>query len=149
MVALTHTLLKPFITSERRLTVSGYILCKLLIYWVLFMCIIVTITTMLSLTYTVHIADYNPEDPKDVLEFKDVHDAFFVEKDGLVGMLTFGFLMYGVPGILLYTTYIILYVGLEISLEREIAMSWNKRKYLHIMTFIVFCGYFIIKCGVI
>ena len=64
-------------------------------------------------------------------------------------MLTFGFLMYGVPGILLYTTYIILYVGLEIPLERGIAMSWNKRKYLHIMTFIVFCGYFIIKCGII
>jgi hypothetical protein len=57
--------------------------------------------------------------------------------------------MYGVPGILLYTTYIILYAGLEISLERGIAMSWNKRKYLHIMTFIVFCGYFIIKCGII
>jgi len=104
---------------------------------------------MLSLTYAVHIADYNPEDPKDVLEFKDVHDAFFVEKDGLVGMLTFGFLMYGVPGILLYTTYIILYVGLEIPLERGIAMSWNKRKYLHIMTFIVFYCYFIIKCGII
>jgi hypothetical protein len=149
MVALTHTLLKPFITSGRRLTVSGHILCRLFIYWVLFMCIIVTITTMLSLTYAVHIADYNPEDPKDVLKFKDVHDAFFVEKDGLVGMLTFGLLMYGVPGILLYTTYIILYVGLEIPLERGIAMSWNKRKYLHIMTFIIFCGYFIIKCGII
>jgi hypothetical protein len=113
------------------------------------MFVFLSLTTMVSLSFFVYLQVY---EPGDIAGGQDdpmmlAYNNLFVDNNGMVGEVLVWSLGYGSGNMLIFTTFIILYTAVEITMVYVV--PWRVRRYVHAIIGVVLLLFALNKMGII